>query len=173
MFPPKIPRLANKVLDGYRERQLVIATAESCTSGLIAAALTEWPGSSSVFVQGFVTYSNEAKMQMLGVAPECFAHGGPGAVSETVARQMAQAAAERAVLPNGAKACVAVSVTGIAGPGGGSEEKPVGTVHIAVASSHTKQVRHRACHFEGDRTNIRHASVHTALQMLDDFLENV
>lgn len=173
MFPPEIPRLANKVLDAYRARYIVIATAESCTSGLIAAALTEWPGSSSVFVQGFVTYSNEAKMQMLGIAPEYFAPGGPGAVSEIVARQMAQAAAEQAVLPHWAKGCVAVSVTGIAGPGGGSDEKPVGTVHLAVAGSHTKQVRHRACQFDGDRTDIRYASVYAALQMMDDFLSNV
>lgn len=167
MFPPEIPRLANTVLDAYREAQFVIATAESCTSGLIAAALTELPGSSKVFVQGFVTYSNEAKMQMLGVPPECFAPGGPGAVSEIVARRMAEAAAERAVLPNWAKGCVAVSVTGIAGPDGGSEEKPVGTVHLAVSDG--RHTIHRAFHFEGDRTDVRVASVRTALEMLRGF----
>jgi nicotinamide-nucleotide amidase len=170
-FPPDIPPLANAVLEACRVAKLVIATAESCTSGLIAAALTEWPGSSSVFVQGFVTYSNEAKMAMLGVAPECFAPGGPGAVSEIVARQMAQAAAQRAVLPQGSKGCVAVSVTGIAGPDGGSDEKPVGTVHFAVASSVSGYVLHHACHFQGDRSEVRHASVRHALEMLSDYLK--
>lgn len=170
-FPPDIPPLANAVLGVYRKAALVIATAESCTSGLIAASLTEWPGSSSVFVQGFVTYSNEAKQAMLGVAPECFAQDGPGAVSEIVARQMAQAAAQRAVLPKGAQGCVAVSVTGIAGPDGGSEQKPVGTVHLAVASSISAYVLHHACHFEGDRAAVRHASVRQALQMLSEYLK--
>ena len=170
IFSPEIPPLAHQVLDAYREAGLVIATAESCTSGLIAAALTELPGSSKVFVQGFVTYSNDAKMSMLGVLPGCFAPGGPGAVSETVARQMAVEASRRTVLPPWAKGCIAVSVTGIAGPDGGSEKKPVGTVHLAVSDG--QRAIHQACHFEGDRTAVRLAAVQEALQMLGGFLQN-
>ncbi|MGR3436893.1 MAG: CinA family protein [Shimia sp.] len=107
-----------------RDRDGVIATAESCTGGLVAAALTEVPGSSAIFDRGFVTYSNAAKVEMLGVRPATLdAHG---AVSEPVAREMARGALERS------QATVAVAITGIAGPGG-SDRKPEGRVCFAVA----------------------------------------
>ncbi len=162
-----LAQLACAVIAAFGASGRVIVTAESCTGGLIAAALTDVPGSSRAFVQGFVTYSNEAKQAMLGVPAEYFSPAGPGAVSEVVARAMAEGAATRAVLPSGALGCVAVSVTGIAGPGGGSEEKPVGTVHLAVSDG--RRTQHRACLFSGDRHAIRLASVREALQMLQGF----
>src|ERR1700704_3533938 len=116
---------ARALLDLCRTKGLKIATAESCTGGLIAALLTEIAGSSDVFERGFVTYSNEAKEAMLGIAPALIRQH--GAVSECVARAMAEGAIRNSA------AQVAVAVTGIAGPGGGSDEKPVGLVHIAAA----------------------------------------
>src|SRR5262245_14878681 len=125
MFPKPIRKLADDVLQAARSAGLKIATAESCTGGLVAGALTEIAGSSDVVERGFVTYSNQAKCDLLGVTIEMLiAHG---AVSEEVARAMA----EGAVANSGAD--VAVSVTGIAGPGGGTATKPVGLVHIACA----------------------------------------
>jgi nicotinamide-nucleotide amidase len=109
-----------------KERSMTFATAESCTGGLIANRITNVPGSSEVFTHGYVTYANEAKVEMLGVSAEDIdVHG---AVSETIARQMAEGALAKS------GACIAVSVTGIAGPGGGSDEKPVGTAWIGLAS---------------------------------------
>lgn len=117
--------LARRALDACRARGLKIALAESCTGGLIAAALTEIPGSSDVFERGFVTYSNEAKQEMLGVPGDLVAvHG---AVSSQVAEAMALGALDRS------RAQIALSVTGIAGPGGGSAQKPVGLVHFGLA----------------------------------------
>lgn len=115
---------AAELLDTCRSRGLKIATAESCTGGLIAAILTEVPGSSDVFERGFVTYSNEAKTEQLGVPAEMIAKN--GAVSEEVARAMANGAL------NHSRADIAVAVTGVAGPSGGSAEKPVGLVHLAA-----------------------------------------
>lgn len=122
---PELIEQARQLLDALRTEKLMLATAESCTGGLISAYLTEVPGSSDVLERGFVTYSNNAKIQMLGVAPVLIEQH--GAVSEEVACAMA----EGAVAHSGAD--VAVSVTGVAGPGGGSIEKPVGLVHFAVA----------------------------------------
>jgi len=135
----------------------MVATAESCTGGLIAGALTEVPGSSDVVDRGFVTYSNEAKTEMLGVpAAMIAAHG---AVSEEVARAMAEGALARS------RAQVAVSVTGIAGPGGGSVDKPVGLVWFGCASAngHTKTVSRNLA---GDRTAIRTETVIRSLRLL-------
>jgi nicotinamide-nucleotide amidase len=116
---------AAELLDALRSRRLRLAAAESCTGGLIAAILTEVPGSSDVFERGFVTYSNEAKTEQLGVPAELIAK--LGAVSEEVARAMAGGALKNS------RADIAVAVTGIAGPGGGTEAKPVGLAYLAVA----------------------------------------
>lgn len=170
MFSQVILTVAGHVLQEYKRAGLVIATAESCTAGLVSASLTELSGASQVFVQGFVTYSNAAKTAMLGVSPAHFLPQGVGAVSEIVAREMARGAAKSAALPVGVAGCVAVSITGIAGPDGGSVEKPVGTVHLAVAASHHAKELHAHCQFQGDRTMIRHAAVQKALELLRDFL---
>lgn len=137
------------------QRGLRIATAESCTGGLVAAAITSIAGSSAWFDRGFVTYSNEAKRDMLGVAPALIdAHG---AVSEPVASAMAAGALARS------RADCAVSVTGVAGPGGGSPAKPVGTVCFAwQLRGHTPRVETRQ--LPGDRAAVREASVAIALQ---------
>ncbi|MGD9543078.1 MAG: CinA family protein [Methylocystis sp.] len=149
---------AISLLDGARCKGLRLATAESCTGGLVAAALTEIAGASDVFDRGFVTYSNAAKSDMLGVAQALIdAHG---AVSAEVARAMAQGALERSA------ADVAVAVTGVAGPGGGTEEKPVGLVHFACASRNGG-VDHVERRFGSlSRAEIRAASVAQALEMM-------
>jgi nicotinamide-nucleotide amidase len=116
---------SEELLAAARERKLKLATAESCTGGLIAAALTEVPGSSTVFERGFVTYSNEAKTDLLGVAKELIARH--GAVSEQAAEAMALGALENS------RAHIALAVSGIAGPDGGEADKPVGTVYFALA----------------------------------------
>ena len=133
----------------------MVATAESCTGGLIAGCLTEIAGSSAAVDRGFVTYSNEAKTELLGVPAELIQR--VGAVSKDVAIAMAEGALKRS------NADVAVSVTGIAGPGGGSPEKPVGTVHIAIAQS-DRPTEHFHCWFaDQGRQAIRLATVQTAL----------
>lgn len=116
---------ASAVLEACRSRGWRVATAESCTGGLVAALLTEVAGSSDVFERGFVTYANEAKADMLGVDPGAIA--AHGAVSEPVARAMAEGAVARS------RANLAVAITGVAGPGGGTTAKPVGLVHLALA----------------------------------------
>ncbi|MBI3507869.1 MAG: CinA family protein [Proteobacteria bacterium] len=134
-----------------------IATAESCTGGLVAAALTEIPGSSDVVERGFVTYSNEAKVEMLAVSPALLLAF--GAVSEPVARAMAEGALQRS------HADMAVSITGVAGPGGGSVEKPVGLVHFGLArKGRATQTSHRI--FGGDRAAVRRQAVEFALTLL-------
>ncbi len=157
LYPPRILELAAKVLSKARAKEWKIATAESCTGGLLAGALTEIPGSSDVFERGFVTYSNEAKTELLGVPAEIIA--GHGAVSEEVARAMAEGVLARA------KVHAAVSVTGIAGPGGGTDRKPVGLVHIGGAN--LARSSHLECRF-GDkgRSAVRMASVEAALNHL-------
>jgi nicotinamide-nucleotide amidase len=134
----------------------LMATAESCTGGMMAARCTDLAGSSAWFDRGFVTYSNEAKTQMLGVPRELIATH--GAVSEPVARAMAMGAVYRS------QAQVSVAVTGIAGPSGGSQDKPVGTVWLAwcIGGLVTTEVKH----FEGDRNQIRQATTKHALQGL-------
>lgn len=139
------------------EKQVVIATAESCTGGLIAAALTDLAGSSAWFDRGFVTYSNSAKQDMLGVTDETL--NDHGAVSGATVAQMAQGALSRS------KASVVVSVSGVAGPGGGSDEKPVGTVWMAWASDdYGHYTRHFL--FDGDRASVRHQAVTEAVRGL-------
>jgi nicotinamide-nucleotide amidase len=145
-------------------RGLKIATAESCTGGLVAAVLTEVPGASAVVERAFVTYSNGAKTEMLGVAAAWLALGGPGAVSEEVARAMVEGAIARS------DADLAVAITGIAGPKGGSVEKPVGLVHFAALrrGGHPRNAVRRY----GDigRSAIRLAAVAEALAMLRDLV---
>ncbi|HEY2444956.1 MAG TPA: CinA family protein [Rhizomicrobium sp.] len=158
MFPLDLMQLAEQVLARARAQKLRIATAESCTGGLIGGALTEIPGSSDVFERGFIVYSNKSKSELLGV-PEHFVEE-RGAVSEEVARSMAEGAIGR----SGAE--LAVAVTGIAGPDGGTKDKPVGLVHIA-ASRAGHATLHEA-HLFGDagRHRIRMASVEAGLRLL-------
>ena len=148
---------AKRVLAACRHRGLTLATAESCTGGLIAATLTEVAGSSDVVERGFVTYSNEAKAELLGVSQKTIATY--GAVSEIVARAMAEGARRRA------RVDIAVSVTGIAGPGGGSAEKPVGLVHLACART-GRATLHRRVVLKGNRAAVRRQSVAIALAMI-------
>lgn len=158
MLSPDITEAARSLLDACRAQGLKLATAESCTGGLIAGALTAIPGSSDVFERGFVTYSNEAKSEMLGVPAALIAR--VGAVSAEVAMAMAEGALAHS------RADVAVAVTGVAGPGGGSAAKPVGLVHIAVARRGGAKL-HEECRF-GDvgRDAVREASVRRALEMM-------
>ncbi len=125
MLPDALVARAAALIESCRGRGLVLATAESCTGGLVAALLTEVPGSSAVLDRGFVTYSNAAKTEMLGVPSALIV--ADGAVSESVARAMALGALAHSA------ADVAVSITGVAGPGGGTTTKPVGLVHFACA----------------------------------------
>jgi nicotinamide-nucleotide amidase len=153
----RIRALAETVLARCREKKLMIATAESCTGGMIAGALTDIAGSSDVVERGFVTYSNRAKTEMLGVPAALI--GRHGAVSAEVARAMASGALEHAPVE------LAVAVTGIAGPGGGSADKPVGLVHLATARRGEElQSEHHV--FPGDRDAIRRATVERALELL-------
>jgi nicotinamide-nucleotide amidase len=158
MFPADITGTASALLDACRAQGLKLAAAESCTGGLIAAALTAIPGSSDVFERGFVTYSNEAKSEMLGVPAALIATH--GAVSMEGAVAMAEGALARS------RADVAVAVTGVAGPGGGSAAKPVGLVHIAVARRGGGR-SHEECRF-GDvgRDAVRDATVRKALELI-------
>ena len=157
MSDDRIRALAEAVLTRCREKKLMIATAESCTGGLIAGALTDIAGSSDVVERGFVTYSNRAKTEMLGV-PEALIDR-HGAVSEDVARAMAAGAIAHAPVE------LAVAVTGIAGPSGGSAEKPVGLVHFGIARR-GKEVHDEHHVFPGDRSAIRRATVERALELL-------
>lgn len=151
---PTIRSLASQLGQRLIERGLMVATAESCTGGLVAGALTDIAGSSAWFERGFVTYSNHAKMEMLGVAADLIeAHG---AVSEEVARAMAEAALVES------RAQLAVAVTGIAGPGGGTRDKPVGTVCFAWADE-AMTLESETMHFNGDRAQVREQSVRHAI----------
>ena len=159
MFDPETLKLAEAVLATYRARGWHLATAESCTGGLVAAALTAIAGSSDVIERGFVTYSNAAKIELLAVPSDTIASY--GAVSAETTAAMARGAVRRA------PADVAVSITGIAGPGGGSPQKPVGLVYLGMAR------RDGACRverrvFTGDRGEIRQAALIEALRMLED-----
>ncbi len=158
MFERDVTERAQRLLGMLRSRQLKIATAESCTGGLIAALLTEIPGSSDVVDRGFVTYSNAAKTAMLDVPASLLET--VGAVSRETALAMVEGALAHSL------AGIAVAVTGIAGPGGGTAEKPVGLVHIAVKRRGVV-ARHTAAQY-GDlgRYGIRMATVSTALDMM-------
>jgi nicotinamide-nucleotide amidase len=157
VFSADILLLAQAVLDACRARGWHLATAESCTGGLVAAALTAIAGSSEVVERGFVTYSNEAKAELLGVPPESIAvHG---AVSAETATAMARGAVCRA------PADLAVAVTGVAGPGGGSASKPVGLVYLGVARRDGRSRIERHV-FAGDRAAVRGAALRAALVLL-------
>lgn len=155
---PELLARAERLVAAYAKAGWTVATAESCTGGLVAALLTAVPGSSAAVERGYVTYSNAAKAEAIGVDPALIA--AHGAVSESVGRAMAEGA--RAA----SKADVAVAITGIAGPGGGSPEKPVGLVHLAMASpAGTRHLERRY----GDlgRGEIRRAAVADALGLLE------
>jgi nicotinamide-nucleotide amidase len=162
-FSPALLAHAEKLLSDARAKGLKIVTAESCTGGLIAGLLTEIPGSSDVVERGCVTYSNESKHELLGVPDDLIARH--GAVSAEVARAMALGALKHA------HAHISVAVTGIAGPGGGTRDKPVGLVHFAAARG--DHVIARECRF-GDigRAEVRLGSVRTALELLADLVQS-
>lgn len=155
-FPDSMLRQAATLLAECRSRRVRLAVAESCTGGLIAALLTENPGSSEVFERGFVTYSNDAKRELLGVPAAMLEQ--EGAVSAQTACAMAEGALRAS------HADYAVAVTGIAGPGGGSPEKPVGLVYVAVAGP--SGVQHRRCLFAGDRAAVRLQTAEETLRLL-------
>lgn len=157
-WPEDIEETARAIVADFTEKKLLIATAESCTAGLIAGVITEIPGSSNVFDRGFVTYSNEAKREMIGVANATLkAHG---AVSRPTALEMAQGA----IGNSGAN--ISIAVTGIAGPGGGTEEKPVGLVHLAAARTGHETLHREMRYGDIGRNAVRLATVRTALEML-------
>lgn len=157
MFDPDTLALAGAVLAACRTRGWHVATAESCTGGLVAAALTAIAGSSDVVERGFVTYSNEAKSELLGVPAETIA--AHGAVSAQTCAAMARGAVARAGVD------LAVSITGVAGPGGGTPQKPVGLVYLGIATKDgAAHVERRI--FPGDRTQIREAALILALALL-------
>lgn len=160
LFPLEITLLAQLVLDECRQRHVRVVTAESCTGGLVAAALTDIAGASDVLERGFVTYSNRAKQSLLGVPGDLIAD--MGAVSEPVARMMAEGALVAS------DAHIAVSVTGVAGPGGGTALKPVGLVHFATARSNGPIVHRREIFGDLGRDSIRLESVRVALELIRD-----
>jgi nicotinamide-nucleotide amidase len=147
-------KLSRAVGERMKAAGAMLVTAESCTGGWVAQALTSVAGSSEWFERGFVTYSDDAKREMLGVRTETLSHH--GAVSEETAREMARGALERS------KAGVALAITGVAGPTGGSPDKPVGTVCFAWASK--RGVRSETRRFSGDRESVRRQSVIHALE---------
>lgn len=153
--------LAEEVVELLKMDELTVTTAESCTGGLVAARLVDVPGVSEVFKQGFITYSNKAKRKLLNVKKTTLKEF--GAVSEKTAREMAKGA----ILASGADA--AISTTGIAGPDGGTEEKPVGLVYIGV--SVRGQMYVEEYHFEGERSEVRESTVQAALALLKKGLE--
>jgi nicotinamide-nucleotide amidase len=155
-------KLATQVGAALKARGMMLATAESCTGGGVACAVTEIAGSSAWFDRGFVTYSNQAKVEMLGVAPDTLARF--GAVSEATVREMVAGALRHS------QAQVALAVSGIAGPGGGSPEKPVGTVWFAWGLKGEVSIA-RLHHLAGNRSEIRKQAVHIALQGVLELLE--
>lgn len=160
LLPENIEELARKVVAANRVAGRMLATAESCTGGLVAAALTEVPGSSAVFDRGFVTYSNEAKMESLGVASDIIETF--GAVSIACVWAMAKGALERS------NADVAVAISGVAGPDGGTDLKPIGTVVFALAIRNAEgEPEGELKHFDGkDRSEIRAQATLCALELL-------
>jgi nicotinamide-nucleotide amidase len=154
----EVQALATRVLAAARARKWMIATAESCTGGLVAGALTEIAGSSDVVDRGFVTYSNQAKMALVGVPEATLA--AHGAVSRQTAEAMAKGALERAGVD------LTVAITGIAGPGGGSAEKPVGLVHFAAAAKDGRLIHREKRYGDVGRSEVRRLSVIEALNLL-------
>jgi len=160
MIDEALRAAARRVLDACRAKNLKLAVAESCTGGLLAAALTEIPGSSDVFDRGFVTYSNAAKQAMLGVPASVLETR--GAVSKETAEAMAMGALERS------GADLTAAVTGVAGPGGGTVQKPVGLVHFAAARRGGRQLHRERRYGDLGRAEIRRRSVLEALAMLEE-----
>lgn len=158
MFPDRIDIMARQALSAARDKKLRIGAAESCTGGLVAAALCSIPGASDVFDRGFVTYSNLAKQQVLGVPAETLE--AYGAVSEQTARAMAAGVLAHAPVD------LAICTTGVAGPGGGSAEKPVGLVHLAVARRGAMVLHSRQLFGDRTRPEIQLATVERGLEML-------
>ncbi|WP_209884842.1 CinA family protein [Rhizobium leguminosarum] len=162
LFPKDILSAAEAIIRDFTAAGLMVSTAESCTGGLIAGALTEISGSSAVVDRGFVTYTNTAKIELLGVQAETLLR--LGAVSEETARQMVHGALFRS------RADIAVAVTGIAGPGGGSAEKPVGLVHLAAKSRAGALIHRKMLYGDIGRSEVRLATVRTALEMARSLL---
>ncbi len=158
MINKSLREAATLVLEAFRSRNLKLATAESCTGGLVAAALTEIAGSSDVVDRGFVTYSNEAKHAMLGVPTATLKRY--GAVSAQTAAAMAAGALKNSL------ADVTVAITGIAGPGGGTKQKPVGLVHFAAASRDGRRIARSRRYGKIGRRRVRERSVAEALGLL-------
>jgi nicotinamide-nucleotide amidase len=160
LLGPDVEKRAGEIVRLYSERGLKIVTAESCTGGLVTGCLTAIPGSSAVVERGFVTYSNEAKIELLSVPAELIA--GVGAVSAETAAAMAHGALSHS------RADIAVSVTGVAGPGGGSAEKPVGLVHFACAARNQRPTLVEKRFGDVGRALVRQKSVEVALDLLAD-----
>ena len=163
MFPEKLLGAARDILDEARKRGLLLATAESCTAGLISACIAQIPGSSSVLERGFVTYSNEAKTELLGVPADLIA--AKGAVSAEVARAMVEGALAKS------RASIAVSCTGIAGPDGGSATKPVGLVHMAAIKRDGQLIQVEQRFGNIGRTQVQLATVAEAFVLLRDVMD--
>lgn len=157
MTDSELMQLSERVGQALKARGATVTTAESCTGGWVAKAITDIAGSSAWFERGFVTYSNEAKAQMIGVKPDTLAQH--GAVSEPVVVEMAIGAIKAA------RATYAVSISGIAGPDGGSENKPVGTVWFGFASAAGEGITRQEC-FAGEREDVRRQATAYALQTL-------
>lgn len=157
MIDEDLRTAAADLLETCREAGLMIATVESCTGGMVAGSLTEIAGSSAVVDRGFVTYTNEAKNELVGVPKELFPQ--VGAVSEEVARAMADGGLSHS------RADIAVGITGVAGPGQ-SENKPAGLVHICAARKGGDAL-HERCMFNGDRSAVRKASVLKAFELVE------
>lgn len=163
MLDDDIVEAARRLLDICRRKKLTVATVESCTAGLVAGTLTEVPGTSSILDRGYVTYSNEAKQEMVGVSAATLkAHG---AVSPQTASEMVRGAMARAPVD------LAVSVTGIAGPDGGTPEKPVGLVYFAAASRSGALIQDEKRFGDIGRADVRKQSVLQAFRMLHDLAE--
>lgn len=158
-----MPDLVEKLNALLKSKSWKIATAESCTGGLIAAAITDKSGSSAMFDRGFVTYSNEAKQDLLGVSKQTL--DTQGAVSPETAREMVEGALDKTAVD------IAVSVTGVAGPTGGTPEKPVGLVYIA-AKTRAGDIKIQQHFFKGDRQAVRAQTVDAAFQLLIDIIED-
>ena len=157
MFTTKLNKLANKLILACRKKNIKIASAESCTGGLIAGCITSVAGSSDVFERGFNTYSNEAKSELLNIPLEVIASN--GAVSKATAIAMCEGALKNAPVQ------LTISVTGIAGPGGGTIEKPVGTVYMASARV-GKSTIEKSYLFNGNRDQIRLYTIEKALELM-------
>ena len=160
MLAQDLVTMAQDIVANFTEKQLRIATAEGCTGGMISAILTAIPGASAVVERGFIVYSTDAKEEMVGVSASLISND--GAVSEAVARTMAEGAIHHS------KADIAIATTGIGGPNGATEEKPVGLVYIALAARDADSIVEKHL-FEGNRNEIRHQTVLRALTLLKHF----